>query len=598
MDDQYVVNLSVYTLSSFESNLLRKGLSFVPTKSYVKLSDYRLQLMKINRKILLHDFFHNKVGGVIPYDPNLFKNKFILPSHWIPPKSSSSGITLKCLEIVDNELMIVNKGYEEGDDLVRYHIKDNLATDERNSIQLLKNNLDIIIKPADKGGAIVIMDTSLYNSEAYKQLSDSKYYKPISNSISDLNIVHIDFIMGLMLKKGFINSKQYSYFTNHDGNKPRYFYLLPKIHKHLSTWSNPKMPAGRPIVGCCGSELHSIGQLIDHYLQPFCKIQKSYTKDSYHFISKIKNSTINSSSLLVTGDITSLYTNMRHDIIINSIKELFLLYPDETRPDRFIIELLHLTLTGNDFCFEGKWFLQILGMAMGNPCSPSTANLFLEAFDQALLSYNLMVSLYNRFLDDTFFVWSHSITELLLFESFLNTVMPNIKISFVYSYFEVNFLDVTIYKYISNGSCTLQTKPYFKVTDTHQLLHKKSFHPKHVFVSIIKSQFIRLKRLSSFRLHYLESSRIVVNALLKRGYSKRLLRQIKNDIWFNFKDKIRIIKPDNIIPLVLTHGPVGLRTSGIYKESFKNNPIFNGVRFISAYTINKNLGSLLSRSKY
>ena len=52
----------------------------------------------------------------------------------------------------------------------------------------------------------------------------------------------------------------------------------------------------------------------------------------------------------------------------------------------------------------------------------------------------------------------------------------------------VSFLNVTIFKgkqFLEKGR--LDTKVFFKPTDTHELLHKKSYHPPHTFKGIIKS---------------------------------------------------------------------------------------------------------------
>ena len=47
---------------------------------------------------------------------------------------------------------------------------------ERTALQSLRSNEDIIIKPADKGSAVVVMDKSAYIREAVRQLSDDRFY--------------------------------------------------------------------------------------------------------------------------------------------------------------------------------------------------------------------------------------------------------------------------------------------------------------------------------------------------------------------------------------------------------------------------------------
>jgi len=57
-------------------------------------------------------------------------------------------------------------------------------------------------------------------------------------------------------------------------------------------------------------------------------------------------------------------------------------------------------------------------------------------------------------------------------------------------------------------------KIFFKNTDTHQLLHASSHHPKHTTKGILKSQFIRFKRISSIRFDYDKSCSILFNERL------------------------------------------------------------------------------------
>ena len=73
------------------------------------------------------------------------------------------------------------------------------------------------------------------------------------------------------------------------------------------------------------------------------------------------------------------------------------------------------------------------------------------------------------------------------FEAYLNNIIPDIKITFEYSQKEIPFLDVLIYV---NQDGFLATKTYFKETDTHQLLHTKSFHPRHTFKGSLRAHLI------------------------------------------------------------------------------------------------------------
>ena len=54
--------------------------------------------------------------------------------------------------------------------------KPNLTQSQLKTLYSLRKNPDIIIKPADTGGATVILTTYAYKTEALRQLHNPKYY--------------------------------------------------------------------------------------------------------------------------------------------------------------------------------------------------------------------------------------------------------------------------------------------------------------------------------------------------------------------------------------------------------------------------------------
>lgn len=75
----------------------------------------------------------------------------------------------------------------------------------------------------------------------------------------------------------------------------------------------------------------------------------------------------------------------------------------------------------------------------------------------------------------------------------LNSHHPKIKLKHNLQNDKAEFLDTTVFFFYSYTEHTkrLATKVYFKDTDRHAVLHKTSYHPKHTFRSLIKSQLIR-----------------------------------------------------------------------------------------------------------
>jgi len=173
---------------------------------------------------------------------------------------------------------------------------------------------------------------------------------------------------------------------------------------------------------------------------------------------------------------------------------------------------------------------------MGRKYAPSTANLYLKKFDKAAREdFHIHPLLYSRFLDDIFGVWPGTRAQLIQYQDLLNSLIPGIKVTFTIRTHIIEFLDTQIYKhYDSEGWCTLQTKAYFKPTDTHQLLHRTSFHPRHIFDSIINCQFIRFKRISPSMHYFQQACSILIEILVTRGYSLSKLLRMKRKIWHNY----------------------------------------------------------------
>ena len=188
------------------------------------------------------------------------------------------------------------------------------------------------------------------------------------------------------------------------------------------------MPPGRPIVSDCSSESYRVSEYIDFHLKPVANKHPSYIKDTGDFISKLREVKAPKDSLLVTLDIDSLYTNIKTDYGLESVKKMFDKHPNSLRPDKEILELLQLCLENNDFQFNGKWYLQTSGTAMGKKFAPNYANIDMAIFEEAALEKAKKKPLvFYRFLDDIFMIWSHSKDEFMEFLDLLNSQRESIK---------------------------------------------------------------------------------------------------------------------------------------------------------------------------
>ena len=137
------------------------------------------------------------------------------------------------------------------------------------------------------------------------------------------------------------------------------FNTLTKIHK-------PK-PVDRPIIYISVGDgpTERISSFIYTLLQPIAQNQQSCIKDTTDFINFIEKTKIGQDAILVSMDVTSLYTNIPQEEagteIVCKAYELFH-NNDPPIPTHYLRKMLGLILTENSFEFNGNNYLQTHGL--------------------------------------------------------------------------------------------------------------------------------------------------------------------------------------------------------------------------------------------
>ena len=379
------------------------------------------------------------------------------------------------------------------------------------------------------------MDKARYVEEGVRQLSQNKYYRKIESPVHTTAQETVNKIVDHIQLKKFLTKKQAEHLKVPHNPRERRFYLLPKVHKDRSKWAyNHLTPPGRPIVSDCNSDTYNISKYIDYFLNPLATAHPSYIKDTTDFLLKLSNIKPQPNSFLITLDVESLYTNINNVSGLKAVEEAFRKNPDTKRPDEEIIKLLSHSLKYNDFIFNNQYYLQTGGTAMGKKFAPNYANIFMAKWENEVLKKcPKQPQAYFRFLDDIFIIWPHSRDDLNEFMQVLNSHDENINLKCTISEESIDFLDVTVFKgdqFYHNG--TLDSKVFFKPTDTHELLHKHSYHPRHTFKSIIKSQIVRFYRICTHKIDFDRACTTLFSTLKRRGYSISFLKKVKRDTIF------------------------------------------------------------------
>lgn len=153
-----IQNLSNIILDNSQKSALSKGLKYVPAPGRVSKDKIKEAIAKFGRRVRIAHHFTQGTSFTR-------SKKFRLPSDWLPP--NTPAVINKKLQDMESQI----------DNLALKIPKKNLTKQEVKGIKELKQNSEIIIKPADKGSATVILDKANYILEAERQLGNPKHYK-------------------------------------------------------------------------------------------------------------------------------------------------------------------------------------------------------------------------------------------------------------------------------------------------------------------------------------------------------------------------------------------------------------------------------------
>jgi uncharacterized protein (UPF0305 family) len=617
--DPKIINISSKDLSNSEIRLLKRGLKFTPTPRPNK-DELVSDIKGFTRKLRLMEYFNSQehsddqdisnehtIMDVRPIVSN--KSKFI-------PQSNRD-------KYLDNFINTI-----ESFPLEKNHLtKDNLSHDERHALRNIQHDTSIIIKEADKGGAVVIMNASYYETKLNEMLDDTAFYE--ESTLNDKTVLKN--LHKLITKYSTeLHDKEIAYLLYSDFSTAN-FYGLPKIHKskciqmaieqqnseYVKT-DEPNDLSFRPIVGGPRSPTQRLSNFLDILLKPIATSVPSYIRDDIDFLKQLPNS-VPENAILTTFDIVGLFTNIPTDLGMKAVKHFIEKSRDlieGTFSSNFILDALKFILDNNTFDFNGKHMRQIKGCAMGSKVSPTYATLVVAYLEEILfnnmkdnsvdISADYFKTNWKRYLDDCFLIWTNNDDSVKKFHSILNNLDPSIQFTMNMDHYRIPFLDIEIIK----EGVNLVTDMYYKPTDTHQYLQFHSCHPKHTKINIPYSMARRICTIVTDRDRRENRLSDLRAFLRKQGYPIGIIDSGINRVKHLPLDELR--KPSNkpcnqnetitlvttynpnntqIMPVIHNHLPILLQSSKM-KACFSKRSIINSTRQP------KNLKRILSPSVF
>lgn len=372
-----------------------------------------------------------------------------------------------------------------------------------------------------------------YLKEAYRLLSDNATYEILQNDPLPEYKVELTELMNQAFAQGLIQKSKKQFFLMNYIKTP-YFYHTPNVHK------DPVCPPGRPMVASLDGITSRVSQYVDAFLQPLVTSLPTYIKDSAHVLETLKQYKWEPGYLWLSLDVSSLYTSIPHEGGLRAV-EYFLSEADYMNPNqsKFICHCTKFALERNYFSFQGKFYRQIAGTAMGAHFAPCYANLFMGYLEKSCIwqhnPFAKHLVYYGRYIDDILIIWDGPPDITDKFVSYCNNNMFGIQFTHVLDAHSLVFLDLELG---SDGDGNITSKTHFKETAGNSYLHQRSCHHPKWKDNIPYSQFCRLRRNCSSTKDYDDQATILSKKFLEKGYADHHIQKATDQYREGIQNKI------------------------------------------------------------
>jgi hypothetical protein len=258
----------------------------------------------------------------------------------------------------------------------------------------------LIVLPADKGKAAVIIDSIEYKAKIKNMLKDKRVYQKLNKDPSPGFKRQLISHLTKLRDDGKITKEQYWHLYPTSDMVPR-LYGSPKIHKEGAPL--------RPIVDYTGSMAYNTSKAIADLLKPLIGRTKYHVKNTVDFSKDIQTLHLEDDEIMNSHDVVSLFTNVPLKDAMDVIRKRLL--ADTTLFQRTnllvddIMTLLDFVLATTYFQFDGEIYQQVFGAPMGSPVSVAVSDLYMEDLEERAMDTappETKPKIWKRYIDDSF----------------------------------------------------------------------------------------------------------------------------------------------------------------------------------------------------
>lgn len=511
-------NYSNYSFNITESKLFSYGLSFAPTVKMATIAQVNNAIAKLQRKCRTRWHMRNN-----PPTPNTNTKTYEPNPNYTPPVASAA--IEEFIVNVSNDLVVASSVARNT------RLRANYRKQELTAMLKVASNNNIVFSKADKNLGLTILDKTSVTAASTAELSKTSTYKRITyQQALDIAAEFIASVSSILRNYSSMFSASVTRFITKKFNSAvtlPAWYLLPKIHKLVMGW--------RPICPSFAWVTNETSAWLAAVLNPVANQLSTVCTSSMQLVRTIECTKIPANAELGSADVTALYPSIPIHLGLEYVKSTLEQHSSySTLFIIIIIRMLKLVLTSNAFEHTGDCFLQIAGTAMGTPCAPPFANIFMYCLEHSSVQqwlYESKLFFFYRYIDDILFSCAAGL--VISFMNLLNQLHGDI----VFTYEtgdSIVMLDLIFHKGARfNLENILDYEVYQKCINLYQYIPFFSDHPPAVKAGFIKGELIRYAGLSSALQPFLSTRTLFFQRLRARGYPSGMLIDIFKSVSYS-----------------------------------------------------------------
>ena len=261
----------------------------------------------------------------------------------------------------------------------------NLSPAEAQVLRMLRQQTELVIKPADKNLGLTIMCACDYHAAVQAHVADTNTYRDVTDCVDKVVQSACNKLQNLVRTFSDMLGKKLSEFLLEglQMTTPAHLYIMPKLHK-MRSLTAPIV--GRPIAACHSWVSTNTSKWVAGELNATLVNYDTVLKDRTQLLRELDGMRVSQDAWLLTFDVESLYPHVEHEGCIQACAHAV---SGSNREQCTMAAFLQFVLENNVVSVQNKHYLQVFGGAMGTNCMPPAAQLYLAVMWEGVIKRHM-----------------------------------------------------------------------------------------------------------------------------------------------------------------------------------------------------------------